>query len=150
MSSLRHLLALAFSLLLPAGAAFADDSAGMQEIGEHVVHYNALPAERIDPELAARHDLPRERDQVVVTLAVMTRTGSVAVPADIRAHATDAEGRLHRFQLREIHDGDALFYVGAVPLDGGSGVLEFTLQVRPDQASAPQGVRFTRRFDRPQ
>jgi hypothetical protein len=149
MSPLLRLLALGCSLLLPAGVALAD-SAGMQEIGAHVVHYNALPAEHIDAELAARHDLPRERNLVVVTLAVMTREGSEAVSADIRAHATDAEGRLYPFELREIRDGHALFYVGTVALDDASSALEFTLQVRPEQAPAPQGVRFTRRFNRPQ
>lgn len=139
---------LAAMVTLVAVAASAGEGAAVREAGDYAVHYNAMPAERLDPELAARYGLPREAGRCVVTVAVVERDSGVTVHAGIMASATRPDGRMHHIEMRVVSGDGGVYYVGDVEI-GSARELEFELEVRPDPSMPPQTIRFTRSFASP-
>lgn len=136
---------LAAMALLASAAAPAGEGAAVREADGYAVHYNAMPAERLDAELAARYGLPREAGRCVVTVAVVERHSGDTVRAAIMASATRPDGRMHHIEMHEVSDDGGVYYVGDVTI-GSADRLEFELEVRADPSMPPQTIRFSRAF----
>lgn len=137
----RFLLA-AWLICLPAWLA-AGEGAAMRDLGEYTVHYNAISANELDPEMAEKHALPRTADRCVVTVAVVDKASGESVEAGIMASATRPDGRMFKLDMRPVTDAGGKYYVGELPLDSASNI-EVTLEVRPEPDMLPQTIRFRR------
>ncbi len=120
----------------------------MRDLGEYTVHYNAMPASELDPEVARRHDLPQTSDRCVVTVAVVDNDSGEPVSAGVRASATRPDGRMYKLDMRPVSDAGGMYYVGQLPLDSADSI-EFMLEVRPRPDMPPQTIRFQRTLAAP-
>lgn len=137
--------ALAALVALASTAAPAGEGAAVREAGDYAVHYNAMPAEQLDEELAARYGLPREAGRCVVTVAVVERESGDTVPAGIMASATHPDGRMHHIEMHEVGEDGGVYYVGDIAI-GPGGEIDFEVEVRPDPSMPPYTIRFSRSF----
>ena len=138
-------LAVAVALAALALTGQAGNGSAVREVGRYAVHYNAMPASELDAAVAERHELPREADRCVVTVAVMERDSGEPVEAGVMGSATRPDGRMHPLEMRAIRDAGGVYYVGVVPLES-PGELTFELEVQPGTGTPPQTIRFTREF----
>lgn len=115
----------------------------MRDLGNYTVHYNAISASELDPEVAEQHGLPHTADRCVVTVAVVDKASGEPVKAGIMASATRPDGRMFKLDMRPVSDNGGMYYVGELPLDSATNI-EVMLEVRPDPDMPPQTIRFRR------
>ena len=68
----------------------------------------------------------------------------VAVPAKVLAVATNLAGQRNGVAMREVRDGDALYYLGEAPVNG-QDTLTFELEITV-QGQAPMSAVFRQEF----
>ncbi|WP_374604925.1 DUF4426 domain-containing protein [Arenimonas sp.] len=131
--------ALLFALSLPAGA-------GSMRVGELRVYFNALPSTELTPEVARQYGITRSANRALLNVSV--RRGEpgadVAVPARVRAVATNLAGQRNTIAMREVRDGEALYYLGQAQVSG-QDTLTFELEVTI-QGQAPMSAVFKQEF----
>jgi hypothetical protein len=114
--------------------------------GEFTVHYNAIPTLQLTPEIARRHGITRSANRALLNVSV--RRGKAAesspVSARISAAATNPAGQRQSLNLREVRDGQALYYLGEARIEPRDE-LDFELEVQPE-GSAPIRARFRQAF----
>lgn len=141
-------LLLALALLGPATMLFAAEGGAMRDIGDHTVHYNAMPASALDRSVAERFDLPRSDKLCVVTVAVTEDASGNMVSANVMASATRSDGRMYKLDMRAITDDSGMYYIGELPLEAPA-TMEFRLEIQPRADMPPQTIRFSRRLAAP-
>lgn len=143
MSAVRHLfgLALGLALALPAAAENSVRS------GQTVVHYNAVPTTSLTPDIARQYGITRSANRALVNIAV--REGALgadrAVPAQVRIAATNPAGQRSDLRVREVREGDAVYYLAEARI-AGNDTLAFEVEVTPEGATAPIRVAFRQAF----
>ncbi|WP_339828682.1 DUF4426 domain-containing protein [uncultured Arenimonas sp.] len=131
--------ALLFALSLPAGA-------NSMRVGDLYVYYNALPSTQLTPEIARQYGVTRSANRALLNVSV--RRGEpgadVAVPAKVLAVATNLAGQRNGVEMREVRDGEALYYLGEAPVNG-QDTLTFELEITV-QGQAPIKTAFRQEF----
>jgi hypothetical protein len=143
---LRSALAsIAMLLLLPL-AAWGDQSVSH---GNYVIHYNAIPSTFLTAETAREYGITRSGSRAMLNISVQKKTGNgpgtVAVPAKVRATATNLSGQIKGITMREIRDGDAIYYIGEVGV-ANQEILDFNVDVTLPEQTEPYVVRFRKQF----
>ncbi len=142
---LRFLLACAAALLLPLSAAAGQSVTH----GKYVIHYNALSSTFLTPDTAREYGIRRSHNRAMLNISVQEKTGSgagtKAVPAKVTATATNLSGQLKRISMREIRDGQAIYYIGEVGVDNQE-ILDFDVNVTPPGRTQPYVVHFREQF----
>lgn len=131
--------ALLLGLALPAGA-------GSMRAGDLRVYFNALPSTELTPEIARQYGVTRSANRALLNVSV--RRGEpgadVAVPASVDAVASNLAGQRMDVRMREVRDGDAIYYLGEARING-QDTLSFDLTVTVE-GQAPMRVTFTQEF----
>jgi hypothetical protein len=145
MPKLTHVVALAFILLAGlANTALAEKS---KDIGDFVVHYNALTTDFLSPETARAYDIQRSANRAMVTISVLKRNMGVPnkpVKAEIEIRATNLNQQVKPMQVREIVDQGAIYYIAEFKITDGETV-DFNVEVVPE--GGPRGtVTFRQQF----
>lgn len=131
-------------LLLPL-SGFTDQA---REFNGYVVHYNAITTDFLRPEVAQTHGIVRSRNRVLLNISVQTRTeGAMGRPvrAKISANATNLNGQLKTVSMREIRDGDAIYYLGELPV-ANEEVLDFSAEITPEGDTHTYTIKFRKQF----
>lgn len=146
-----RLLVLAFIALVLSGSPQAQSvyiGSGKNSVqsGEFTVHYNALSTTQIPPEVAQRSGITRSANRALVNIAVRRGRAaeSVAVAAKIEASATNMAGQRQTLQLREVREGDAIYYLGEARIDDRD-TLSFEVTATPE-GGTPIRVMFAQEF----
>jgi hypothetical protein len=125
----------------PAGATSKD-------FGDYVVYFNALRTSDLSPEVARNYDIIRSPNRVMLNVSISRKepgTPGIAVPAAVTAQAVNLNAQFKGLTLREIREGDAIYYIGDVSI-GNDETLVFTVEATPEAAGKPLAVRFSRDF----
>jgi hypothetical protein len=142
----KTLLAFLFGVLLTlSGTASAENS---QDFGDYVVHFNALNTNYLPPSVTREYGLKRSKNRGMLNVAVLRKvmgTTGQPVAADISANATNLTGQKRDIALREIHEGNAIYYIGDFPISHEE-TLRFTLHVKPKDNSDAHEVKFSHQF----
>ncbi|MBB5015916.1 DUF4426 domain-containing protein [Rehaibacterium terrae] len=142
MPQLRRFLALAL-------LAFATPlAAGQLTSGDLTLHYSALPTTSLTAEVARQYGITRSGNRVLLNIALRRAVADadVAVAADVRASATNSAGQRQEIRLREVREGDAIYYLGEARVNDGE-TLGFEIEARVDDR--PLQVRFQQQFFAP-
>lgn len=143
MTAIRLCLALVLALALAAPAA-AETSV---RSGNTVVHYSAVPTTRLTPEIARQYGITRSANRALVNIAV--REGEPgkdsAVPATVVIAATNLVGQRSDLRVREVREGDAIYYLAEARI-AGEDTLAFEVEVTREGATAPIRVQFRQEF----
>lgn len=131
-------------LLLPAGAGAEQ----FQKFGDVVVHYSALSSDQLPPEVAKTYGFARSSHKGLLNIAVQREAGTAApqaIAAKVEARATNLLGQKIPVSVREIRDGEAIYYLGEFAV-AGTDTLRFDVTVTPEGASAPLSLRFSKDY----
>lgn len=117
-------------LLLTGPLAVAENST---RSNGYTIHHNAIPTAMLSPEVANNYRIVRSKYRGLLNVAVVKDfpgTTGQPVAAKVSAYALNLIGRRHSIELREIREGDAIYYIGDFPIVDGE-TLNFFLEVTP-------------------
>lgn len=120
----------------------------VQQSGDVIVHYNVVPTTNLTPEVARRNGITRSASRALLNIVVQRRTDAplpVAITAKVEAHAFALTGQRQTIVLREVREGDAIYYLGEVRVQDKEE-LNFELKVLAEGGSASIPVRFAQQF----
>lgn len=141
MSTFRLLLC---CLLLVPSFAAAQSSTSR---GPYTIHYSALPSTLITPEVARNSGLTRSASRGLLNIAVIKKDDDreFAVTAVIEAAATNPYGQRQSLRMREVREGEAIYYLGEPRINDGER-LDFELRISPEGSGEPILLRFAQTF----
>jgi hypothetical protein len=125
----------------PAGVASRD-------FGDYVVHFNALSTDQLTPEVAKAYDIVRSKNRAMLNVSIVRKvdgTPGQSVPGTVTAVVANDTGQLKDTNLREIREGDAVYYIADFDVSNAE-TLVFTVHVTPVDETRRSSVRFTRTF----
>lgn len=131
-----------------ASPVFAQSIAGPEGI---TVHYAALPTLDLRPEIARSYSITRSAARGLLNVAVRQAQAdgsSRALRATIEGAATNLAGQRQALRLREVVEGEAIYYL-AEPRIAAGETLDFSLSVLPEGAATPIQLRFRQEFFAP-
>lgn len=119
-----------------------------RDFGDYVVYFNALNTDQLTPEIASEYGIVRSKSRAMLNVSIHKKEDqgrTVAVTGAVTASATNLTGQLKNIALREIREGDAIYYIGELPIVDGE-VLVYTVDVTPSSESSGFTVRFKKQF----
>lgn len=125
----------------PAGATSA-------EIGDFVVHFNAISTDELTPEVAGAYNIVRSKNRAMLNVSIIRKSDNTSVAGDVSVKTVNLTGQLKSVTMRKIEEpGDvvAIYYIGVTPV-ANRETLVFDIKVQPDGADSPSDVRFKRQF----
>lgn len=118
-----------------------------QTVAGYQVHFNVMPTSDLQPEVARRNNISRSENLLLVNLHVRKDDGDgglgEARRAEVTATARTLIGQRREISLREIDDGDTVYYIGTLRKTSGDRLI-FDLNIKPEDARRAFDVRFER------
>jgi hypothetical protein len=122
----------------PAGKTFAD-------IGNHVVHFNALSTDQLPPDVARIYNIVRSKNRAMLNVSIIEEGSNKAVTGDVSVRTKNLTGQLKNVVMRKIVEQDAIYYIGETPV-ANRETLVFNISVRPDGVGETSELQFQRQF----
>ena len=119
-----------------------------RDFGDYVLHYNALRTDTLTPEIAKTYNIARSSNRALVNISLIKKAEDgpgQPVAGKVTAQAVNLNGQFKDLILREIREGDAMYYIGDVPV-ANDETLVFTVDAIPANETRPLSVRFQREF----
>jgi hypothetical protein len=136
----------------PAAGSAADGVLGATEsskdFGDYVVYVNALNTDQLTPEVARQYGIVRSKSRAMLTVSVHKKEAAGAakgVRAGVSASAVSLGGQLKPIALREVADGDAVYYVGQLVISDEETLL-YDIEVRLADRTEPLSLRYQKQF----
>ncbi|HZF30987.1 MAG TPA: DUF4426 domain-containing protein [Gammaproteobacteria bacterium] len=119
-----------------------------KDFGDYIVYFNALRTDQLTPEVARDYSIVRSKSRALLNVSIHRKEDAgrtVAVTGAVAASAINLTGQLKTMTLREIPEGDAIYYIGELAVTDGE-VLIYTVDVTPSNESSRFTVRFKKQF----
>ena len=117
-----------------------------KDFGDYTIHINALNTDQLTPEVAKEYGIVRSKNRAMLTVSIHKNLeGAPAVSADISASAVNLSGQLKKMSLREIAEGEAIYYIGSLVINDGETLI-YTVEATPVDTDTNLRLRFRRRF----
>jgi len=161
MQTLRVTLAsLAIALVLTAcsdeqtiqtstsGPPAEPENASMKDFGDYVLHFNAISTDQLQPEVARAYNITRSKNRAMLNVSIIRKeegTIGKSVAGSVSATANNLTGQLKNLTLRQITEGDAIYYIGDVAV-ASRETLVFNIDATPINETSRFSVRFQRQF----
>lgn len=161
MPTLRVLLAtVAIALILAAcsdeptiqttssGPAAEPPNASMKDFGDYVIHFNAISTDQLQPEVARAYNITRSKNRALLNVSIIKKVeGTIgqSVAGSVSATANNLTGQLKNLALRQVQEGDAIYYIGDVAVANGETLI-FNIDATPINETSRFSVRFSRQF----
>ena len=142
--------AFAFRLALVLLAAFASPLYAQNSIerGDLVVYYNAIPSTTLTPDVARQYSVTRSAGRALLNISVLRKQADgnqKAITAKVTASATNLNGQRQDLTMREVREGEAIYYLAEPRLDGKE-TLNFEFSVLVEGSAEPMTGRFAQEF----
>lgn len=137
--------ALAALLIVASPGASADNSTA---VGGYVIHHNALTTDNLSPQIASAYGIQRSKERAMLNVSVIRgERGKLGTPvqAQVSAVARNLIGQQRRIDLREVREGDAIYYIGDFAV-ANREKLDIFLEVTPAGEHAPLKARMQQEF----
>ena len=134
----------AAAMLAPT-AVLAENSTS---VDGYTVHHNAFTADTLPPEVAKAYGLKRSKYRGLLNVSVIKEapgTTGTPVPAQVEAKIIALTGQTSALAMREIKDGDAVYYIGEFPVQDEQKV-DFTIEVIPQGRDKAITMRMDQQF----
>jgi len=119
-----------------------------QEIGDYVVHYNAMNTDTLSAEIARQYNIGRSKNRGMVSLTILKKQPGVAgkpVTAKVTAKSTDLTGKQQVLSMREVKDADAIYYLSEFTITHKE-ILNFEVLVSPENSAQTHEIKFKQEF----
>lgn len=141
-------LVLAGIILLLSQTSLAANNTDSNEIhfGNYIVYYNTFPSVFLQPHIASAVGISRSDSRDVLTIAVKKKLPGLpeeAVKANISGTIITLMGHVRPITMREIKDGDSIYYVGDFTMLERENVT-FRLSVHPEGSHQSEQFEFKR------
>lgn len=117
----------------------------MKDIGDHVVHFNAMTTDQLPPEIAREYNILRSKDRAMLNVTVIAEQGNSSVPATIEVNTVNLTGQLKNVSMRRVNEQEAIYYIGETSV-ANRETLIFDILVTPEGVDEPSAIRFKRDF----
>ncbi len=120
----------------------------MRDLGDYEVHYNTLNTRFLSPEVASQYGIIRSGHRAMLNVSVLKKTGPrqrQAVTARVSARSTNLAGQGADIPLREIREGNAIYYIGEFHIQDAQ-TLNFTVRVLPEGQKVEHTIHFRQQF----
>lgn len=124
------------------------EDVSFKDFGDYVVHFNALTTDQLQPEVARAYNIVRSTNRAMLNVSIIRKvegTTGVSVPGSVSVSAVNLTGQLKNLAVRQIQEGDAVYYIGDIPVANGE-TLVFNIDVTPINEASRFSVRFSRTF----
>ncbi|HEY8519587.1 MAG TPA: DUF4426 domain-containing protein [Gammaproteobacteria bacterium] len=121
---------------------------GSRDFGDYVVYFNSLKTDQLTPEIAQDYGIVRSPNRALLTVSIHRKQdGGPGIPTTgaVTASAVNLNGQLKNMTLREIREGEAIYYIGELAITDGE-VLIYTIDVTPTNDPSRYTVRFQKQF----
>jgi hypothetical protein len=118
-------------LLLLATTTTAENST---KFNGFTIHHNAIPTAILTSDVASSYKITRSKYRGLLNISVIKDvpgTTGQPVSANVSAYAINLIGRRHNIALKQIQEGNAIYYIGDFPIVDGE-MLTFVLEVTPE------------------
>ena len=136
----------------PSNSAGDDDilpaTESVKEFGDYVVYFNALTTNQLDADIAEANDIVRSNSRALLNIVMEHRPEIGAprvVPGEVRASARNLTGQLRNLLVREISEGDSIYYIAETAIANSESLI-FTIEATPESTDTPLVVRFQKQF----
>jgi hypothetical protein len=116
--------------------------------GAHEVHYTAQMTTMLPAEVANSLGISRGSDRGMLNVTVLLRGDAddrEPVTADVEVTATNLTGQLYNISMRELQDGESIYYVGEFTV-ANEEILTFDVSVRPEGVDTAYEFSFQQQF----
>jgi hypothetical protein len=131
--------------LLSPPSVLAENS---QDVGDYVIHYNALATDMLPPAVARDYHITRSQNRGMVNITILKKvlgTPGQPVHARVDASAKNLAGQYRNIRMREIREGNAIYYIGEFGV-ANEETMNFKVQVRPQGERDFYEVEFSQDF----
>ncbi|GLX77038.1 hypothetical protein tinsulaeT_03780 [Thalassotalea insulae] len=143
MNTIKRLIVTTFLMLGMLGStAYADN---MKKLGTMNVHYMAISATFLTPEIAKAYNIERSRYNGLVNISVLdnTKTGNPAKTVTITGNAKNLVGQSKPLEFVEVKEGSAIYYLAQVSYHNEETIV-FNLTISDGKESHP--LEFSQKF----
>jgi hypothetical protein len=119
-----------------------------KDFGDYVVHFNALATDQLTPDVARQYGIVRSQNRAMLNVSILQKeegTMGRPVTGSVSSSAINLTGQLKNITLREITEGDAVYYIGETGIANGETLI-FTVDVTPINEPSRFTVRFKKQF----
>ena len=114
-----------------------------KKLGSWDVHYIALPATFLTPEIAVEYGIQRSKFNGVINISVLDNTTQQAQQVAISGIAKDLFGRQRKLEFTQVVEGDAVYYLATIPYQNEQ-LYNFTIDI--GQGNQQQQLMFSHTF----
>ena len=114
----------------------------------HTIHHNAFTTDTLTPAITKLYRIQRSKNRGMLNVSVVKDaegTLGKSVSADVKATATNLSGQLKEIEMREIKDGNAVYYIGDFRVTDQETLI-FVIEVKPQGDSETFTATLTQQF----
>lgn len=119
-----------------------------KDFGDYVLHYNAMTTDLLPAEVARNFGIQRSKSRAMLNIVMMRKVEGTlgrAARGEVTAKTTNLTGQLKSLELRPVTEGDAIYYIGTIPVADGE-VLIFDVEATPEGYDRTMRVKFQQQF----
>jgi len=114
----------------------------------YTIHHNALTTDVLSPQVAKAYNIQRSKSRGMLNVSVIKDVPDHAgqpVKATVTATATNLSGQSREIPLREVQDGNAIYYIGDFRV-ANEETLNFDLEVTPEGSPGTYSAKLSQQF----
>lgn len=119
-----------------------------KDFGDYVLYFNAISTDQLQPEVARAYNIARSKSRAMLNVSIVKNSDNglgSSVAGAVEVSAANLTGQIKNLTLRQIQEGDAIYYIGDVAIANGE-TLVFDIKAIPANETTPFTVRFSRQF----
>jgi hypothetical protein len=132
----------------PAPKAQEVTRASFETFGDHVVHFNAQSTTMLPAEVARVFGIRRSGNRAMLNITVLRKgeaDDGMPVIAVVEVNATNLLQQEKDIDMRELRDGDAIYYIGEFTV-ANEEIVTFNISVKPEGADSAHEFMFRQQF----
>jgi hypothetical protein len=112
------------------------------------IHHNVITTDFLAPNIASAYRIVRSKNRGMINISIIQdEAGTTGKPvmANISARVVNLLGQSRHIPLREIREGEAIYYIGDFIIPGNEQLI-FVLDVMPQGAKRPYTAKLEHQF----
>jgi hypothetical protein len=138
-------IVLGLGLCVFGAAALAENAT---HVPGYTIHHNAFTTDSLAPQVAKAYDITRSKSRGMLNVSVIKDVpGAIGKPveANITVRASNLSGQVKDINLREVQEGDAVYYIGDFHVTNEE-TLNFNIDVQPKGSNAHYVAKLSHQF----
>lgn len=119
-----------------------------KDFGAYTLHYNAVSTDQISPEIARAYGITRSPNRAMINVSILRKNEGAAgtpVRGAVVAEVVNLTGQLKSVDMRQITEGEAVYYIGEVNVANAETLL-VTISATPEGERRALSVRYKKQF----